>query len=55
MNKFAIICLLLALPLLTSCYAFLRADKLVYASTIAKRPVSIEVDTTFNVSTSVIE
>lgn len=40
-----IICLVIC-PLLTSCYAFLQADRLVYAGTIAKKTVSaIQVDT----------
>lgn len=34
--------------LLSSCYAFLKADKMVYAGTIAKRPVQVSVDTAFN-------
>lgn len=29
---------------LESCYAFLQADKLIYAGTVAKRPVTITVD-----------
>lgn len=35
--------------LLSSCYAFLKADKLVYAGTLAKRPVTVEVDTNYQV------
>lgn len=38
----------LMIPFLNSCYAFLKADKLVYAGTVAKRPVEIKVDSTFN-------
>lgn len=33
-------------PMLTSCYAFLQADRLVYAGTVAKKTVSaIQIDT----------
>lgn len=33
-------------PMLTSCYAFLQADRLVYAGTIAKKTASaIQIDT----------
>lgn len=40
-----IICLVM-LPMLTSCYAFLQADRLVYAGTLAKKTVSaIQIDT----------
>lgn len=40
-----LICLVMC-PLLTSCYAFLQADRLVYAGTIAKKTASIiQVDT----------
>lgn len=35
---------------LSSCYAFLKADKLVYAGTIAKKPVQVNVDTAYNTS-----
>lgn len=35
--------------LFSSCYAFLKADKLVYAGTLAKRPVTVEVDTNYQV------
>lgn len=34
------------LPMLTSCYAFLQADRLVYAGTVAKKTASaIKIDT----------
>lgn len=33
---------------LSGCYAFLRADKIVYAGTVAKKPVEIVVDTAYN-------
>lgn len=36
--------------MLSSCYAFLKADKLVYAGTMAKKPVQVKVDTAFNTS-----
>lgn len=36
--------------LLSSCYAFLKADKLVYAGTMAKKPVQVKVDSSFNSS-----
>lgn len=40
-----IICLVMC-PLLTSCYAFLQADRLIYAGTIAKKTATaIQVDT----------
>ena len=33
-------------PMLTSCYAFLQADRLIYAGTIAKKTASaIQIDT----------
>lgn len=33
-------------PMLTSCYAFLQADRLVYAGTLAKKTASaIQIDT----------
>lgn len=33
-------------PLLTSCYAFLQADRLIYAGTIAKKTATaIQIDT----------
>lgn len=35
--------------LFSSCYAFLKADKLVYAGTMAKRPVTVQVDSAYNV------
>lgn len=43
-----LILLFAVVPLLSSCYAFMKADKLVYAGTIAKRPVQITVDSVFN-------
>lgn len=40
-----LICLVM-LPMLTSCYAFLQADRLVYAGTLAKKTASaIQIDT----------
>lgn len=40
-----LICLVMC-PLLTSCYAFLQADRLVYAGTLAKKTASaIQIDT----------
>lgn len=40
-----LICLVIC-PLLTSCYAFLQADRLVYAGTMAKKTASaIQIDT----------
>lgn len=40
-----IICFVMC-PLLTSCYAFLQADRLVYAGTVAKKTASvIHIDT----------
>lgn len=36
--------------LFQGCYAFLKADKLVYAGTFAKAPVSVVVDSAYNVS-----
>lgn len=39
--------------LLTSCYAFLKADKLVYSGTMAKRPVSLSVDTLYQTEVKV--
>lgn len=40
-----LICLVMC-PMLTSCYAFLQADRLVYAGTVAKKTVSaIQIDT----------
>lgn len=40
-----LICLVMC-PLLTSCYAFLQADRLIYAGTIAKKTASaIQIDT----------
>lgn len=36
--------------LLSSCYAFLKADKLVYSGTIAKKPIVLSVDSVSNVS-----
>lgn len=40
-----IICLVM-LPMLTSCYAFLQADRLIYAGTLAKKTASaIQIDT----------
>ena len=40
-----LICLVM-LPMLTSCYAFLQADRLVYAGTVAKKTASaIQIDT----------
>lgn len=33
-------------PVLTSCYAFLQADRLIYAGTVAKKTASaIQIDT----------
>lgn len=43
----------IAVPLLSSCYAFLKADKLVYTGTMAKRPVTMAVDSTFEVQVEV--
>lgn len=34
--------------LFCSCYAFLKADKLVFTGTMAKRPVTMAVDSTFS-------
>lgn len=45
----------LAVPFLTSCYAFMRADKFVYTGTMAKRPVVMSVDSTYNTSIQVPE
>lgn len=40
-----LICIVMC-PLLTSCYAFLQADRLVYAGTVAKKTASaIQIDT----------
>lgn len=40
-----LICLVMC-PMLTSCYAFLQADRLVYAGTLAKKTASaIQIDT----------
>lgn len=40
-----LICLVMC-PLLTSCYAFLQADRLIYAGTLAKKTASaIQIDT----------
>lgn len=40
-----IICLVMC-PMLTSCYAFLHADRLVYAGTLGKKTAStIQIDT----------
>lgn len=38
----------ISIPFFNSCYAFLQADKVVYAGTLAKRPVQISVDSTYN-------
>lgn len=43
----------LSIPFFNSCYAFLKADKLVYAGTVAKRPVTIEVDSVYQTSVEV--
>lgn len=42
-----------AAPFLCSCYAFLKADKLVYTGTLAKRPVTMVVDSTYDVQVDV--
>lgn len=40
-----LICLVMC-PLLTSCYAFLQADRLIYAGTLGKKTASaIQIDT----------
>lgn len=40
-----IICLVMC-PMLASCYAFLQADRLIYAGTVAKKTASaIQIDT----------
>lgn len=40
-----LICLVMC-PMLTSCYAFLQADRLIYAGTIAKKTATaIQIDT----------
>lgn len=39
--------------LLSSCYAFLQADKLIYAGTVAKRPVTVSVDSLFQTEVEV--
>ena len=40
-----LICLVMC-PMLTSCYAFLQADRLIYAGTLAKKTASaIQIDT----------
>lgn len=48
MFKFSLFITILLITLfsccLESCYAFLQADKLIYAGTVAKRPVTITVD-----------
>lgn len=43
------------LSCLTSCYAFLKADKLVYAGTMAKKPVTVQVDSIYNVNVDIDE
>lgn len=48
MKKITIFYVLILTALLQSCYAFLRADKIVYAGTVAKKPVEIVVDTAYN-------
>lgn len=51
MTKPVIIILLLSLIYsLSSCYAFLKADKLVYQGTMAKKPTTLYVDTTYQVT-----
>lgn len=51
MNKFLIVGFISVVftCMLSSCYAFLKADKLVYAGTMAKRPVTVTVDSVYNV------
>lgn len=40
-----LICLVIC-PMLTSCYAYLQADRLIYAGTLAKKTAStIQIDT----------
>lgn len=53
MKNLIIISLFIGSFLFTSCYAFLQADKLVYAGTLAKRPVKVTVDTLFNTEVQV--
>lgn len=36
--------------LMQSCYAFMKADKLIYTGTIAKKPTEIVVDSSYNAS-----
>lgn len=44
-----LIILLLGSVLLSSCYAFLQADKLVYAGSLVKNPKTIKVDSVYTV------
>lgn len=53
MKKFLLF--FMCVPLLSSCYAFLKADKLVYSGTMAKRPVSLQVDSVYQTSVEVNE
>lgn len=41
---------LLISVVLSSCYAFMKADKLIYTGTIAKKPTEIMVDSSYNAS-----
>lgn len=49
MKNFLLFCICV---LFSSCYAFLKADKLVYGGSVAKSPQYIQVDSVYN---SVVE
>lgn len=40
--------------ILSSCYAFMKADKLIYTGTIAKKPTEIVVDSSYS-ATVIVE
>lgn len=57
MRKFIFLfCVLLVSSFLFSgCYAFLQADKLIYAGTVGKKKSSVTIDTTFVISSQAPE
>lgn len=51
MKKIVSFCLFIGfVSALHSCYAFMKADKLIYTGTIAKKPTEIIVDSSYNAS-----
>ena len=47
--KIKIFACLFAVYCLSSCYAFLKADKLVYSGTFAKKPSVVTIDSVYQV------